>query len=270
MAAITIENLSLTYGDRVILRDFNATIAAGEFIGIFGPNGAGKSTLLRAILGLTTPSAGTIRIAQQPIQRGRFDIGYLPQAMQTVHTSQLCGRARLAAACNGVKWGLPLLNKQQREDIERTLHLVNAHEFADRPYAQLSGGERQRLLLAQALLNKPTILLLDEPLTNLDPRQQEILLHVVQQIQREEKVTVLFTAHDVNPLLGIMDRIIYLARGNGVIGTVDEVVTDAKLSWLYGMPIEVIRYKQQLYVINQTRGGMADDVAHHHAPIGHH
>lgn len=264
MSAIEIFDLTLNYGNRTVIADFNATIESGEFIGIFGPNGAGKSTLLRAILGLIKPYSGSIQIFGRPVHQGDPEIGYLAQTLQSRASHQLSGRTRIAASLNGQKWGLPLLNKNQKQEITRILKLLNAEEYADRPYTELSGGERQRLLLAQALLHKPRVLLLDEPLTNLDPRYQESLIQIIKNIQQTEKVTVLFTAHDLNPLLGVMDRIIYLARGKGAIGSIDEIVTDKKLSWLYGTPIEVIRHQQRLYVISQERGELADD-NHHHA-----
>lgn len=254
MTAIAINNLQLAYNSRIILQHFNASIKKGEFIGIFGPNGAGKSTLLRAILGLVDIKEGSIEIHGKPAQRGNPEIGYMPQISQTIYTGRLNGRARIAASVNGFKWGMPFIHKKQQQEIDRVLALVNAREYAERPYTELSGGERQRLLLAQALLNKPQILLLDEPLTNLDPRHQEILIQLVQQIRLELQVTVLFTGHDLNPLLGTMDRIIYLVGGHAAMGTVDEIVTSAKLSWLYGTPIEVIRHQQRLFVISDKRG----------------
>lgn len=263
MYNITLNNLTLAYRDRIIFSDFNAAIERGEFIGIFGPNGAGKSSLLRAILGLLPPTNGTITVLGKPAKRGNPAIGYIPQTREMITGNHLSGRARITASRNGFKLGLPLLNKQQKLEIEWALTLVEAHDYADRPFSQLSGGERQRLLLAQALLDHPQILLLDEPLTNLDPHHQETLIELIQRIRCQLNVTVLFTAHDVNPLLNVMNRVIYFAHGNAAIGPVEEIITSKKLSWLYGTPIEVVQYQQQLFVIN-TKSGINEHATHHH------
>lgn len=261
--AIVCEQLSLTYDDRRIINNFSAEIATGEFIGIFGPNGSGKTTLFRAILGLLKPSAGKIAVLNIPAQRGNSAIGYMPQMRSIASANNFSGRAVVSAAVHGYRWGLPLLTKPQQDEVSRVLTLVAADDFVDRPYAELSGGEKQRLLLAQVLLGNPQIVLLDEPLTNLDPRSQENLITLIQQIQQQLRVTVLFTAHDVNPLLGVMDRVLYLANGNGKLGTVDEVMTSEQLTALYGIPMEVIELKQRLFVFSREKG-VTDHVTHCH------
>lgn len=266
MHNIELNNLSLTYSDRVIIKDFNANIDSGEFIGIFGPNGAGKTTLLRSILGLLQPTTGSIKVFGKPARRGHTAIGYIPQMREMLTGTQLSGRARISSSRNGFKWGLPILTKQERLELEWALTLVEAQDYAHRPFAQLSGGERQRLLLAQALLDHPQILLLDEPLTNLDPHYQDTWIDLVQRIRTQLNVTVLFTAHDINPLLNVMNRVIYLAHGNAAIGPVEEVITSKKLSWLYGTPIEVVQYQGQLFVIN-AKSGINQHGAHHHNPL---
>jgi zinc/manganese transport system ATP-binding protein len=267
LPAITIHQLTLAYGKRDIIRDFNANIECGEFIGIFGPNGAGKSTLLRAILGLASPASGYIHVLGKPTNKGNAHIGYMPQMHRPIQGGQLSSRTRLLATLNGFHWGLPLSGKKQRAKIDWALATVHASSYADRPFAELSGGERQRILLAQALLDKPKILLLDEPLTNLDPHHQETLIQLIKYIQQELNVTVLFTAHDVNPLLGIMNRVLYLARSNAAIGSVEEIITSEKLTWLYGSPIEVIHYHNRLFVISHERGNLHD--THHHGTADH-
>lgn len=253
MHAINIQNLSIKYGARCIFNKFSATVNAGEFIGIFGPNGAGKSTLLRAILGLVSGQQGLITVFDKPVQRENRLIGYLPQSRQVIVNNQLSARARLLAVLQGLQWGICFTSKQHYL-IDSALEKVGATAYADRPFAQLSGGERQRLMLAQSLLCNPKILLLDEPLNNLDPKAQEQLIQLIHTIRTKQKLTVLFTTHDVNPLLGIMDRVIYLADGKATIGTTEEIITSEKLSWLYGLPIEVIHYQNHLFVINKKTG----------------
>lgn len=262
-AVITCTHLHVQFNDRIIINDFTATIQAGEFVGILGPNGAGKTTLFRAILGLIKPTSGEILILNQMAKRGNACIGYMPQARMHFSNSNLNGRSFVAAALQGYRWGLPILSRQQHQEVDEVLSLVAAQAFADRPIKVLSGGEKQRLLLAQALLDNPKILLLDEPLTNLDPRSQENLISIIEQIRQQLKVTILFTAHDVNPLIGVMNRVLYLANGNAQIGTLDEVMTSESLTRLYGIPINVVQIENRLFVYTQEKGVMDHDTHHH-------
>lgn len=254
MHAITLENVTLGYGEKLIFQDFSAQINAGEFIGIFGPNGAGKSTLMRALLRLVKPLSGKILILGKQQQNGNANVGYLSQFRQYASHNNLSARTYLSSAWRGVHWGLPWLNKQEKEQINTVAELTNIHGFIDRPYLQLSGGERQRVALAQALLGNPQILLLDEPLSGLDPAQQDKMVHLVQAIQQRLNIAVLFTAHDLNPLLNVMHRVIYLAHGKAAIGNVTEVVNNETLSWLYDAPIEVVHYQHHLFVFHQHSG----------------
>jgi len=260
--AIEFKQLTLRYGDRAIIQDFTANIAPGEFVGIFGPNGAGKSTLLRAILGLLSPSTGHIIVLDKHVRRGNPAIGYMPQFRQMTTTNHLTGRTYMTATLQGFRWGLPFVNPLQREQINEVIHLVGIEPFVDRPYAQLSGGERQRIALAEALLCQPNILLLDEPLSGLDPGQQEKIVHLIKTIQTKLNITVLFTAHEMNPLLTAMDKIIYLAHGKAAIGNVNDIITSEKLSWLYDAPIEVVHIDNHLFVIHKKLGTNVHDHNH--------
>ena len=257
MNAIEFKQLSLAYGQRCIFQDFTASIHSGEFVAILGANGAGKSTLLRAILGLIAASHGSISIFGQAVHKGAAFIGYMPQIRQNISNS-LSAYAWLAANLNGYQWGLPVLNAKQNEEIQRVVQLVKAEKIINRPYSLLSGGERQRLLLAQALLNNPKILLLDEPLMNLDPYYQATLVSLIDDIRLQYGMTILFTSHDINPLLTSVNRVLYLAKGKAVIGLVNEIINSKKLSELYGLDIQVIQHEQQLFVINKELG------FHHH------
>ncbi|RDH40320.1 MAG: ATP-binding cassette domain-containing protein [Candidatus Aquirickettsiella gammari] len=259
MNAIEFKQLSLAYGQRCIFQDFTASIASGEFIAILGVNGAGKSTLLRSILGLIAPSKGQISLFGQALHKGASFIGYMPQMRQnTGSNNSLSAYAWLGANLNGYQWGLPRLNAQQTEELQRVIRLVKAEKIINRPYSLLSGGERQRLLLAQALLNKPKILLLDEPLVNLDPYYQATLVNLIDEIRLQYGITILFTSHDINPLISSVGRVLYLAKGKAVIGLVNEIINSKKLSELYGMDMQVIQHEQQLFVINKELG------FHHH------
>ena len=250
--SIEFQNVTLAYANRIIFHNFNAEIKAGEFIGIFGPNGSGKSSLLKSILGLFPTTRGNILVLGKKVERGHIRIGYLPQIRQTVLNNQLSGRMYLLASLNGFQWGLSFLKKNQRNEIvDWAIEIVEANSFIHRPFIQLSGGERQRLLLAQALLDRPKIILLDEPLAHLDPHYQESLIALVQRIRSQLNATILFTSHDVNPLLSNINRALYLSHGKIALGSVDEIISSKKLSELYDTKMEVIRYKDRLLIINK-------------------
>ena len=254
--------MTITRGARTVLADVSTTIRAGEFIAILGPNGAGKTTLLQAILGLLPPAAGEIRIFGTKPRRGNRAAGYLPQQRTAVADLPLRGWDFVASALNGERWGLPLTTRDSRREVDQALETVAAQNLANRPLRELSGGELQRLLLAQALLGKPKLLLLDEPLISLDPHFQQEVVALVRQIQQGRSITVLFTAHDLNPLLGAVDRVLYLGHGRAALGTVDEVITDAVLSGLYQTPIEVLRVNGRIVVV--AGHGPVEAEAHRH------
>jgi zinc/manganese transport system ATP-binding protein len=257
--AVELEGLTMGIGSRTILRDVTLAIGSGEFVGVLGPNGAGKTTLFRALLGLVAPGAGSLRVLGRPAARGAAGIGYMPQARSTPGGMRLSGEAFLAGAIHGERWGMPHLDAGGRADIRRVLDLVGASSLACRPLRTLSGGERQLLLLAQALLGQPRLLLLDEPLLNLDPRRQHAIVALVGRLARNLGITVLFSAHELNPLLGAIDRVLYLGGGHAAIGTVDEVITGPVLSRLYGADIEVVRAAGRIFVMS---GGNEVERAH--------
>jgi zinc/manganese transport system ATP-binding protein len=248
--ALSIQQLGIRLGNYEILREVDAEIAEGEFIGIFGPNGAGKTTLMRAILGLCPVHAGTIKLFGQPSRRGNRSVGYLPQIRIGHDATGLSARALVAAVQGGERWGVPWPSASAQAEVSRALALAGAEAYADRPFSVLSGGEKQRIALAQALLGQPRLLMLDEPLASLDPKNQSLLVDRVMQIRRETGATVLFIAHDVNPLLRAMDRVLYLAGGRAALGSVDDVVTSASLSRLYGAAIDVVRAEGRIFIVN--------------------
>ena len=260
--AIELDRVTLARGGRVVLDGVSAAIRAGEFIGVFGPNGSGKSTLLRAILGLLPPLSGEIRVFGDPPARGSRSAGYLPQQRAALVDLPICGWDFVASAWRGDRWGLPLVSRRGREEVARAIARVEAQTLVQRPLSQLSGGELQRLLLAQALLGEPRLLLLDEPLISLDPHFQQAVISLVRDIQLAGEITVLFTAHDPNPLLGVMDRVLYLGNRRAAIGMVDDVITDQVLSRLYAMPIEVLRINDRIVVV--AGHGPVEAEAHRH------
>ena len=269
MNVVELDRATIRIGNRAILADASLSIRAGEFIGVLGPNGAGKTTLMRAILGLLPPSAGAFRVFGRIPQRGDRTIGYLPQVRTVLPDLRIRGLDFIGASLHGERWGMPSLSRQDRAMIEETLDAVGARELAKRPLSEMSGGERQRLLLAQALIGNPKLLLLDEPLISLDQRHQEVVIDVVRRVCRERGITVLFSAHELNQLLGAIDRVLYLGNGQAVLGTVDEVVTAPVLSGLYGAEIEVVRASGHIFVMSRGRDVERDAHMHDHGDGGH-
>lgn len=264
MTVISFDHVMLQIGGQTVLSDASFDIAPGEFIGVLGPNGAGKTTLLRAILGLLVPVKGTLRVFGRPPECGNAEIGYLPQLRTILPDLRVRGRDFIASSLGGERWGLPFGSRAERRMIEETLDAVDALELAARPLSEMSGGERQRLLLAQALIGQPRLLLLDEPLISMDARRQEISIEVVRRICRERKITVLFSAHELNQLLGTLDRVLYLGNGQAVLGTVDEIITAPILSRLYGTEIDVVRAQGHIFVMSHGRDVEHTDHLHDH------
>jgi len=257
LSAIELHDVRLELGSRTVLAGVSLEIGASEFIGVLGPNGAGKTTLMRAILGLVRPKRGTIHVLGRPAARGNTAVGYMPQVRAAVASMRLSGWDFVAGVVNGHRLGLPMPGRAGRTEVDRALALVGARELAQRPLIETSGGERQRLLLAQALIGRPR-LLLDEPLISLDPHHQRGVVELAKSLQVELGITVLFSAHELNPLLGALDRVLYLGRGRAALGTVDEVITGPVLSRLYGSEIDVVRLKGRIFVMSSTHDAERD------------
>ncbi|WP_205299320.1 MULTISPECIES: ABC transporter ATP-binding protein [unclassified Paraburkholderia] len=267
---LELERVTLELGERTILRDTSFVVNQGEFIGVLGPNGAGKTTLMRAVLGLVPAAGGTIRVLGQAVERGNASIGYMPQTRSALAGRRVRGRDFVAMAADGHRWGLPHADAKTRADVDRVLELVGATGLAKRPLSELSGGERQRLLLAQCLLGNPKLLLLDEPLISLDPHHQKSVVELVRRVQQELGIAVLFSAHELNPLLNSIDRVLYLGSGVAALGTVDEVITRPVLSRLYGSPIDVMRVNGRIFVMSGGVEVEKHDHEHEHDEDGGH
>jgi zinc/manganese transport system ATP-binding protein len=265
LPAIVFDRVTLTLGGKTILADVSLAVRQGEFVGVLGPNGAGKTTLMRAILGLVAPASGTITVLDRPGRGSNRDIGYLPQSRGAAPALRLTGRDFIASSVGGGRWGVPVPSAGDAAEIDRVLGLLHARDIARRPLAALSGGERQRLLLAQALIGRPQLLLLDEPLIGLDARQQEAVVDLVRRLSGELGLTVLFSAHELNQLLPALDRVLYLGNAQAALGTVDEVITPAVLTRLYGVPIEVVRTDGRIFVLSEGR-----EIERHHHDHPHH
>ncbi len=198
---LAVNHATVRLGHRVILRDLDFAIQRGEFVGCIGPNGAGKSTLLRLLLGLVPPAAGSVTLFDRSVERGNRRVGYVPQHGSFYESMPLRARDMVALGIDGNRFGPVLPSAAKSERVERVLREVRALHFADAPIARLSGGEQQRLMLAQALVGDPELLLLDEPLANLDLRSRRDVVDLVGDVCHQRGIAVLFVAHDVNPLL---------------------------------------------------------------------
>ncbi|HEY6316291.1 MAG TPA: metal ABC transporter ATP-binding protein [Acidimicrobiia bacterium] len=265
--AVRFDRAGVRLGGRVVWSDVTLAVGAGEFVTVLGPNGVGKSTLIKAMLGLVPLSSGSVSVlGQAPGHAGR-EIGYLPQRRSFDAGLRVRGVDVVRLGGDGERWGLPLPGAARWSGARRAadrrvadvLELVGATAFADRPVGKVSGGEQQRLLIAQALVREPRLLLLDEPLDSLDLPNQAAIAGLLSRICRDHDVTVLLVAHDVNPVLPYIDRVVYLASGRAVTGTPSEVITSETLTSLYGTPIEVLRASDgQLVVV-----GHPEAPAHH-------
>ncbi|CAI9400281.1 MULTISPECIES: metal ABC transporter ATP-binding protein [Aestuariimicrobium] len=258
--AICLNNACVAFGERVLWDHVDLDIAPGEFVAVLGPNGAGKTTLLRVLLGQHHLTHGQVRIDGNPVQRGSRRIGYVPQQKSIDSTAVIRGRDLVALGLDGDRWGITWPTRQRREKIDWALDAVGALAYADAPLSMLSGGEQQRLRIAQALVTDPSVLLCDEPLLSLDIFHQLAVTDLIDRTRREHNIAVLFVTHEINPVLPLVDRIIYFANGQALIGTPDEVMTTQTLSELYGRRVEVLRHDGQLLVFG------ADDHAHHPEP----
>ena len=268
MNALEFAGVTLALGGRDVLAGVDLTIGASEFVGVLGPNGAGKTTLMRAVLGLLAPRGGEIRVLGRPASRGNAAVGYMPQSRNAI-AGRLTGRDFVGGVIGGARWGLPFHGAAERAELDRVRDLVGARDLARRKLSVTSGGERQRLLLAQALIGQPRLLLLDEPLISLDPNHQHGVVELVRRVQRELGISVLFSAHELNPLLGALDRVLYLGGGQAALGSVAEVITGPVLSRLYGAPIEVVRLNGRIFVMSGSHDVESAPHGHHHDGHAH-
>jgi zinc/manganese transport system ATP-binding protein len=267
---IVARNVAARRGGRAVWSDVSLRVDPGEFAAVLGSNGAGKSTLLQVILGLLPTAQGSITVLGGPPEQARARIGYLPQRRGFDSSTRIRGIDVVRIGLDGARWGVPLprLRGGQSEAgcrVQEVIELVGAGDYARRPIGELSGGEQQRLLIAQALVRRPRILLLDEPLDSLDLSNQAGVAALVQRICRTEDVAVLLVAHDVNPILGYLDRVVYFAGQTAVEGAPREIITSATLSRLYGAPIEVLEASDgRLVVVGQPEAPHVHSDRHEH------
>ena len=246
---LEVDAVSVALGGRKVLDRVSFSLEAGGFCGLIGSNGAGKTTLLRVILGLIPPAEGRVRVAGERSRRGPLVVGYVPQKISLEPDIPLRARDFIALGIDGQRFGVPWPGARRRAAVDQILDAVGARRFADARIGNLSGGEQQRVMIAHALVSRPRLLLLDEPLANLDIRAAHEVVNLLAGIARRQRVAVLLSAHDMNPLLPVMDRLVYLAAGRAATGTTDQVVRTETLSRLYGQQVEVIHAQGRVLVV---------------------
>ena len=246
---LAVDGVSVRLSGREVLQDVRFTIDRGEFVGLIGSNGAGKTTLLRVILGLQPPARGQVRICGAPRSARSANIGYMPQKILLDSDLPVRARDLVGLGLDGHRFGFPLPSRNRRRRVDEMLRAVDAGRFADERVGNLSGGEQQRVLIAHALISAPRLLLLDEPLANLDIRSEQEIIDLLAGIARQQQIAVLISAHDMNPLLPVMDRIVYMAAGRAASGSTGEVVRPDVLSALYGQHVDVVTVHDRILVV---------------------
>ncbi len=270
-AAVALESATLAFGDRTLWRDLDLSVGRGEFIAVLGPNGSGKTSLLRVLLGQLALSAGRARIGGAEPRAGHPDIGYIPQQRTIDAGVQLRGTDLVGLGVDGHRWGLGLRGRaERRRKVAAAIADVGAERFAKAPLESMSGGEQQRLRVAQALVGDPAVLLCDEPLLSLDLASQQLVAGLIDARRREHGTAVLFVTHEINPILPLVDRVLYLVDGKFRIGTPDEVMTSAVLSELYQTEVDVLRVRGRLVVVGtgDTMDALGTAGAHCHGEPG--
>jgi zinc/manganese transport system ATP-binding protein len=248
---LSVTGASLRFGARTLWHDLDLEVRPGEFVAVLGPNGAGKTSLLKAILGQQRLTTGEIRLQGRPVGVGSRAIGYIPQQKLLAEGTPLRARDLVALGVDGHRWGLPIPSRARRASVDRILGEVGATDFGNTPVSLLSGGEQQRLRVGQAIASDPALLLCDEPLLSLDLAHQRAVSELIDRQRRDHDAAVVFVTHDVNPVLGMVDRVLYIAGGTFVMGSPDDVLRSEVLSAMYGTPVDVFRSNGRIVVVGE-------------------
>ncbi|MFT8638932.1 metal ABC transporter ATP-binding protein [Bifidobacterium sp.] len=254
---LDVSDVHVEMGGNEILKGIDLTVEAGEFLGLIGSNGAGKTTLLRTILGDVEPSTGSVTIMGRKRAKAGM-VGYVPQKVQLDPDMPVRAKDLVALGLDGQRFGIGIRGQHFWNQVEHAMKGVGAWEFADRPVGRLSGGQQQRVLIAAALVANPRLILLDEPLANLDPANADDIVSLLNEIRNVQGISIVLSAHDINPLIDALDKVVYLASGRAVVGKTDEVITTDVLSRLYRHPIEVLHAGGRVMV-------MAGETSHAHS-----
>jgi zinc/manganese transport system ATP-binding protein len=256
------EDLAAAYGSRRIWSGASFSIPSGSFTAILGPNGSGKSTLIRVLLGQLAPAAGRLHVLGATPRRGNPNIGYIPQGTSFDPDLSIQGRDFVSLGLDGHRWGVRISGRARAAAAAKaSIDAVGASAYAERQLGRMSGGEQQRLLLAQALVGHPRMLVMDEPLSHLDVRNQGAMVQLITDVAREQSLTVLLIAHDVNPLLPHIDHVLYIATGRLAMGRPADIITSERLTEIYSSPVEVLKDSRgRVFVV-----GLEEEVSHPHA-----
>lgn len=258
---VSLKGATLRFGRRTVWQGVDLTVQPGEFIAVLGPNGTGKTTLLRSILGLTQLSAGTIEVQGHTPYRGDDSVGYIPQQKVLERDLPIRGRDIVRFGLDGHKFGFFRNTKVDTRRVDEVITEVGAGHYANKPIGLLSGGEQQRLRIAQSLLGRPKLLLCDEPLLSLDLKSQRTVTSLIDSYRQHVGTAVLFVTHDINPILDVVDRVLYLVDGKWAIGTPEEILTTESLTHLYGAPVDVLNVRGRIVVVGAAEPAA---ISHHH------
>lgn len=251
MPLVRFDDVALGYGGRPVLEGLDFTLCRGDFLGLVGPNGAGKSTVIKGLLGLLKPVRG--RIVYEAELHEELEFGYVPQRhtldpLFPLTVKQIVGMARYRSA-GWIRWP----GGAGRRVVGQALAAVRIEDLASRRFGELSGGQRQRTLIARALATGANCLVLDEPTDGMDLPSQEAILTLVQRLHREEGLTVILVSHLLNEVANFVDRLAMIEDGTFAYGTLEEILTEERLSALYGMPVDVERIGDAVVVLPQAR-----------------
>ena len=207
MAQLSCQNLTVGYDGRTVLQGLNFEVNPGDYLCILGENGSGKSTLMKTILGLQAPISGTI-LTGDGLRKN--EIGYLPQQTQAQKDFPASVREIVLSGCQGRCGSRPFYSKEEKRLAEENIGKMGIGSLTKRCYRELSGGQQQRVLLARALCATQKMLLLDEPVSGLDPRVTAEMYGLIERLNREEGITVMMISHDISAALKYTSHILHI------------------------------------------------------------
>ncbi|MFV0131831.1 metal ABC transporter ATP-binding protein [Streptomyces sp. HMX87] len=251
---------TLAYGGRMLWHGLDLEVRSGEFLAVLGPNGSGKTSLLRVILGRRRLTEGSLTVFGHAAGHAGRHIGYIPQHRSLPAHTLVRARDVVRLGVDGHRWVPWPSRRADRRRADELLEAVGAAPFADVPFGRLSGGEQQRVRVAQALATDPGVLLCDEPLLSLDLQYQRAVTTLIDGRRRSAGTVVVFVTHEINPVLGMADRVLYLAPAGFRVGPPEEVMTSSALTELYGTRVDVVHVGGRVVVVGVPDGA----VPHNH------
>lgn len=246
---ISIANISFSYGQKRILEDITFSAGSGEIVGILGNNGAGKSTLITCINRIREPSSGEVLINDQAISgmKGRDIarlIAYVPQRSEaealSVFDCILLGRKPY------IRWNIA---EKDIDACRAVIHKLGLEHLQLRNMDELSGGEQQKVMIARALVQEPSVLLLDEPTSSLDPRNQIETMSLIRKAAKEDGITVLIVLHDLNLALRFCDRLFFMKDGRGIRYCRTDEVDGGAIRASYGVDADIATINGERFVM---------------------